>query len=48
MKILSDSICFLLARELLGRLRASHLLNWIMEHEAILTLNVLRELDGVR
>ena len=48
MKTLSDSICFLLAWELLGRLRASHLLNWIVEHETILTLNVLRELDGVR
>ena len=48
MKTLSDSICFLLAWELLGRLRASHLLNWIVEHETILTLNALRELDGVR
>lgn len=48
MKTSSDFLCFLLAYGLLGRLRASHLPNWIVGCEIILTLNVLRELDGVR
>ena len=34
-KNLSDSVCFLLTWELLGRLRVSHLLSWIVGHELI-------------